>query len=239
MKANDAFTKPKFTALTFAAMHDQPAVVDFLVDKGADIDQRQESSTFSYHGTLYMPDIYLSTALVTSALFKNLRAMCALLGQGAAVNMTSTVHPDLSPLHMALGCPWGRLAEAVDLLLRAGAYETEILETYGQRQQSLAQLLDIRIYGWHGAPEQKERAHPLLARAPNDRAWRHRGWLVIFRSRRAVAATSERGCCGRDGRCSAARAKHAGGLASSFGAVAEALVGLKPEGVFRNAVGFL
>lgn len=39
MKANDVFTAHKFPPLKFAAKYDQAAVVDFLVEKGADIER--------------------------------------------------------------------------------------------------------------------------------------------------------------------------------------------------------
>lgn len=42
MTANDVFTTEKLTALTFAAEYDQAAVVDLLVDKGADIERGKE-----------------------------------------------------------------------------------------------------------------------------------------------------------------------------------------------------
>lgn len=42
MTANDVFTTEKLTALTFAAECDQAAVVDLLVDKGADIERGKE-----------------------------------------------------------------------------------------------------------------------------------------------------------------------------------------------------
>ena len=137
---------------------------------------------------------------------------------------------------------------AVGLLLRAGAKETELVFRDGV-QQSLAQEHDagFRIATFRAPPEEIERARTLLARAPNDRAWCRRRWLVMLRLRGAprarrlrwrkprapmvvVAVTASLRQRGPNTR---------GGLESTFEAVAEALSGLELEGVFRNVVGFL
>lgn len=207
-------------------MHDQAAVINFLVGEGADIERRQAYS-----------------ALEVSALNTSVRAMRALLDHGAAVNRAANPAGYRSPLHAVCFLPEKGVAEAVDLLLRAGADETELVLTGGV-QQSLGQLLFLLDppLTFDCPAAEKERARTLLARAPNDRAWRRRGWLVMLRSRRArrpAEATCTHGCCGHHGKLKAARAEHAGGLGSRFGAVSEALIGLELEGVFRNVLGFL
>lgn len=156
----------------------------------------------------------------------------------------------IHPLHMV--CNRTRMVigvvEAVDLLLRAGADETVLSGEQYDMMKTPAQLFD-RIQGASDScfPEEKERAGIILAHAPNDRAWRRRGWVPILRpriaaktkERRAAAATCNLGCCGPHGEFKAARAEHAGEIGPSFVAVVDALIVLSPEGVCRNVVGFL
>lgn len=83
------------------------------------------------------------------------------------------------------------MADALDWLLRVGADETELVLTAVEhfstpvRQQSLAQLLDSRIYYFDCPPEEKERARTLLARAPDETglgaAWD--GWRCSAREK--------------------------------------------------------
>lgn len=148
--------------------------------------------------------------------------MRAPLDHGAAVNRAAAIGSATaySPLRAACLFRKEGEAEAVDLLLRAGAEETELVFRDGV-QQSLAQEHDagFRIAAFRAPPEEIERARTLLARAPNDRAWRRRRWLVMLRSRgaprarrlRLEEATGTHGCCGRHGKLKAARAEHAGG----------------------------
>lgn len=224
-------------ALYMAAWRNQAAAIDVLVEAGADVELDWNHTS---------PLLYCTRRC-------SVRAMRALLDHGAAPNRAPMKPSGIEccPLHMVCHRQLNGVAEAVDLLLRAGADEVlsgEIISmlTFNRRRMTPAQILDEPRRPQLNdnvdeacSPEEKEWARVLLARAPNDRAWRRRGWLAMLRSRRAEEATSDPGCCGRGGKFKAATAEHAGELESIFGAAVEVLIGLRPEGVFRNVVGFL
>ncbi|CAN0348494.1 unnamed protein product, partial [Ectocarpus sp. 12 AP-2014] len=100
--------------------------------------------------------------------------MLTLLHLGANVNSKDDV--GINPLHCA--CFFCH-HDAADLLLRWGADET----TVNFKGETVISMVKRRIAE---APEARhpplERASKLLARAPQDRAWRRRGFLVLCRA---------------------------------------------------------
>ena len=105
-----------------------------------------------------------------------------------------------------------------------------------------------------------ERTRLLLSRAPADRAWRRRGWLVMLRARKAShdsggdggrAGSSGDAGGQQGGRCKEARTESGCREGSGTGGdggegrnvcmskLVSSLVELEPDGVFRTIVGFL
>lgn len=115
------------------------------------------------------------TALSVSAAVGACEAMLALLRLGADANSKS--NQGWTPLHDACSHAF---PGAVDLLLRWGADET-LTHSQGKTpgevvpaaNQVVAEQVRARL----------EHVSKLLARAPQDRAWRRRGWIVMCRVR--------------------------------------------------------
>lgn len=70
-------------------------------------------------------------------------------------------------------------ADTVNALLRAGADE-RIAASDGNKLANVVGSLGREV---HQVTGDVERVHKLLAKAPVDRGWRRRGWLVMLRSR--------------------------------------------------------
>ena len=135
------------------------SIITALVEGGADIEARNRAG---------------KTPLYISACFGSRASVLALLRLGADAN-TRLGH-GLTPLHGV--CRAGNLAVA-DLLLRWGADETAV-NKYGKTAR--------QEIPYAQASEQHrptlERLAKLLARAPQDRAWRRRGFIVMCRAHR-------------------------------------------------------
>lgn len=69
-------------------------------------------------------------------------------------------------------------AEIVDILVRAGADETNV-DHYGNTP---ADVVCLSNEGADQPAEDAERVRELLANAPADRAWRRRGYFLLCRS---------------------------------------------------------
>lgn len=231
--------------LHMAATTNQVGVIDFLIKRGADI---EAASPFGY------------AHLLCAAHKGSWEAMRSLLSHGAAVDAESGNPFQDRPLHIACRFKRKGVAAAVDLMLRNGADETtlngrETWELHRSREPSSSKdeymqtpirVLDNMEY-WpkkDSADEENvtcsleeiDRVRLLLARAPNDRAWRRRSWLVMLRSRTSKVGEGElAGCAGSK----APRLEIARRVETGFEAVVKSLVKLEPEGVFRNVVGFL
>ena len=243
------------TALHCAAQNGESGAVDVLImllEAGANIEAK------TWRGW---------TPLAVAARFVRCNAMRLLLQHGANAHVQDLVKGD-SLCHMVCRRRRGDVEAAMDLLLRSGADEN----TLNNDMMTPAQLLelnppDLNLSRYQLARRREARA--LLIRAPNDRAWRRRGWLVMLRSRASKVATclttagngggsSSVGCPENRGGSKMARTQHAGGGEDSmlgqvsagfvFGAGDEglqfrtavaSLVELELEGVFRAVVGFL
>ena len=250
------------TALMIAARNSDLPIVRCLLAKGADVD------ALDHHGESALilaldefrsdrapiPEVVETllaggtganvgrtmegeyTPLGLAAAKGDISAMIPLIAYGAGVNT-----PDCygyTPLHVA--CEDCVDLAVVDFLLRSGADETAT----DKDGKTPADLID------ESDPE-AEAVRLLLARAPTDRAWRRRGWLVMLRSRtlKARAAGGDGGSSGSsgdggDGGAAGARSvKQRGGAGGGkerfdLSAAVEWLGGVE-EGVFRNVVGFL
>ena len=208
--AGDDHSNPLLRALECG----QEGVIDELINGGVDIERRT--------GTGHTP-LHYSIAMIHF----NIGVMNALLFHGADISKTTRL--GYTPL--ALACYFQRegFAEAVDSLLRKGADET----APNKEGKTPVQFLETG----NGSLEAKERARRLIDRAPNDRAWRRRSWLIMLSSRAWKAAIAEANAPG--GISKAPRVDHAElEIETGFGVVVESLVGLE-EGVFRNVMGFL
>ncbi|CAM9259540.1 unnamed protein product [Ectocarpus sp. 6 AP-2014] len=189
-------------------------------------------------------------------------ALRVLLRNGADPNK-----PDdngFMPLHLAAHEQTPGVMEVVDLLLRWGASETAV-NKHGNTPAEVFQMLAIHR---PDATEERAGALVLLARAPADRAWRRRGWVVMLRARseteriaaqrRGATSSSERRVSGRRARLdeegdhsnkvgrAGDRAQDVaaatGGQSTGSGIWSEwvtRLVGLESCGVFRTVVEYL
>ena len=192
------------TALHIASLFDQVSAVDALVEGGADIEFKNETG---------------ETPFLGAAQATNSKAMLALRQHGARLDVRD--YGGKTPLHLACDAKRNGLREAVDLLLRWGADETAL----NNKGLTPAEMLDCGC-GYSEKPasqDEIERTRLLLSRAPADRAWRRRGWLVMLRSRAekaravvrcdgggiAVDGPSADGGSREDGRYKAARKEEA------------------------------
>ena len=153
-----------FTALHVAGEFDQAGVVQALVEAGANIELK------NFRGV---------TPFFHAARHSSREAMLALRRHGASVNVRDNSGD--TALHKACCQKCAGLEAAVDLLLRWGADE----DALNNDDQTPSARLDLP----HGDTEKPasrdeiERTRVLLSRAPSDRAWRRRGWLIMLRSR--------------------------------------------------------
>lgn len=190
----------------------QEDVIDVLIAGGADIEMKLYGGMTALQVTIAYgpPEIKLGV-------------MDRLLFHGADVSKTD----DDGFTTLTLACYFQRrgFAEAIDRLLRKGADET----VPGPNGMTPEKMLE-----WCIDSEDKERARLLLQRAPNDRAWRRRSWLVILKTRALNAAEAARA---NGDVPKASRVDHAD-LNTDFGNVVESLVRVG-EGIFRNVMSFL
>lgn len=228
-----------WTALHWSALCNHEAIVDVLLDAGADVNA----------------DAPLSegwTPLHAGAQGSSTEALVALLRRGADVNKI-TGPGSTTALHRACYFRKTGVETIVDLLLRWGASETAV-DSHGL---TAADMLEKSSPDPCPAAE-VEGVRVLLARAPADRAWRRRCWLVMLRSRgekeRLARSGSNRGSGLSEGGRSSNKVRRGdaddlggsagyegsgGGGAESLSSWVTALVELESEGLFRAIVGFL
>lgn len=119
----------------------------------------------------------------------------------------------------------------VGLLLRSGANETSP-NKYGKTAADMAAVC-VDEEGQLG--DDVERVHELLANAPADRAWRHRGYLVLCRAHSdRMQQVHEGSCTGTTGGSTAG-----GRTGGDWAVVVARVVGLQDEDVFRTIVEYL
>lgn len=234
------------TSLQIAAAVDNVAVARCLLQAGA-------STTTVQAGTL-------NTPLHVAAFQGSRRSLVSLLRAGADVSARNVNRE--TPLHHA--SMMMDLA-IVEVLLRHGGDEAARDSDNQTPSDVLGQALDDEMGRNGGSPELRERIATLLARAPAERAWRRRSWLVMMRARvfmigHQKAPWSEmRGTAkgeasqGRAARrrdlargsiCKVEQAREFYGTEGIVGAGKKApfvrwLVGAQEVGIFRNVVSFL
>ncbi|CAM9170087.1 unnamed protein product [Ectocarpus sp. 8 AP-2014] len=142
-----------------AARRNKAAAIQALFEAGADIERRNWRE---------------STPLHAAARYGSCAAMLALLQLGAMVNSNDS--NGLTPLYDA--CLFGTY-DAADLLLRWGADETAV---DSQGETVVSRVMQGMAESSEASRPFFERISKLLARAPQDRAWRRRGFLVLCRA---------------------------------------------------------
>ena len=156
--------------------------------------------------------------------------------------------------------------EIVEMLLKCGADETA---ECGRWYDSLGSMLDDQGFTHTCSQDEVDRVRTVLARAPAERAWRRRGWLVMLRSQankrrgdmnRAMATAGEsEGSCNEQQLLNEHAAADVDGSESGtgkpgssgsgrceveqgglvFSALVIVLVGLASEDTFRTITSFL
>lgn len=145
---------------------DQAEVFRTLLDAGASVDSRDDSGWTPLHRLCRLP-------------LSSIGSLEVLLDEGADVNALGGTGE--TPLHVA--CSWLNV-NAVKILLDFGTDLTAI-DKHGN---TLAEALGIS-FPPDGEDDgatlarKHERLRDMLARAPANRAWRRRSWLVMCRSR--------------------------------------------------------
>lgn len=227
-----------YTALHTAAEYNQSDAINALVEAGAHVELKSDEG---------------STPLAVATGRSQLDAMLALREHGATVDVRCDKGNTL--LHWACFGRCEGLDAAVDLLLRWGDDETALNEQ-GRSPADMLHEANVDREGHECSQDEIERARRLLARAPVDRAWRRRSWLVMLRTRASEAreaSSGDGGIAARDIDCNNAAGNRPegedvngyGGAICSEGAggVLDGskafLVELGPEGVFRTVVSFL
>ena len=161
--------------LMWAVAEGHLAVVETLLESGADLSVRSRHDG--------------STPLLVAAHYTSWGPILAILKHGAAVNARNNYGK--TPLHIVCNRKKVGTEAAVGLLLRWGADETKL----DNRRRTPADMLDSASGDDEDEdqeqgrclPQEIERVRTLLARAPIDRAWRRRCWLVMIRSRTSRA----------------------------------------------------
>ena len=208
------------SALSVAVVAGHVGAVDVLAAAGGDVDQEDSDGDGGCH-------------LAWTISVGDLDVMRTLVRHGARVDAQDNGAGTL--LTYACTAQRNGFWEAIDILLRCGADET-IVDGGGR---SCLQLLDEMrgVEGEnYGVPGDKERARLLLTRAPNDRAWRRRSWVVMLCSRAMIDEVDAAYVYGGSG---TPRVEYDGEVGARLGSVVVRLIGLKPRGVFRHVVSFL
>lgn len=152
------------TSLHIASAVDNAEVVRCLIGGGASTEVMQAGT--------------LNTPLHLAAFQGSQSALVALLEAGANLSMRN-VNGE-SPLHHA--CMMMDLA-VVETLLRCGADEKARNNDDNTPTQVLGRGLHDQEEGTRGNSHVRAYISTMLARAPIERAWRRRSWLVVMRSR--------------------------------------------------------
>lgn len=153
-------------ALFSGVRYDQADIVEILLDAGANIE------------FIFLRDDYYGwTPLLVAAATGSTKAMLVLLQKGALVDKVDDAED--SALHLACINQKKLFDATIDVLLRWGVSET----AENSNSETAAVVLEDNAGDGECSDAELERARLLLARAPEDRAWRRRCWLVMLRLR--------------------------------------------------------
>lgn len=212
---NDYCGRTGETALHVAAKGGHWGAAETLIKAGANLEQKTQDN---------------ATALLCAASAGSLKIMEVLLEHGAEVSVRSDLGD--MPLHRLCRNPGRGFEAAASLLLQHGADET-VRNKRGQIPLDIVNAVEAIHEAWGGTrvctAEEIEGVRLLFARAPGNRAWRRRCWLVMLRSGEGDAAS---GCAGVEGNEGADREEGLSGAVSM-------LLGLASEDLFRRTVAFL
>ena len=204
------------TALHFAAKYNKARCIPALIEAGADIE---------------VSNVNGGTPLHYAAIWGSCPFILALLQMGADINKKDL--DGYTPLHQACceGFYSPGVDDAVDLLLRWGADET--LSSNDGKTPSQLLRADAP---WNDDGRILERVTRLLAHAPQDRAWRRRGFVVMCRALpdRPRLVVEIPGTAAE-----AIEQPKRARRSQEFRGVAAWLMTLGDEDVFRKIVGFL
>lgn len=184
---------PHGSALDLAALSKRADVVTALLEHGADVNAASADGKTALHravqakqnvglllgvgASVHSNTAHGTTPLHIAASLASVKTMRNLLRSGAKVNEPNT--SGSTALHLTCAGQQPRVAAAVDLLLRSGASETAVDGAGWTPGGVLERLANRR----RCSADEAERARVLLVRAPADRAWRRRCWLVMLRAR--------------------------------------------------------
>ncbi|CAM9800119.1 unnamed protein product [Ectocarpus fasciculatus] len=234
------------TPLHVAADEGRERSINFLIDGGAKVDVRDMNGRTPLHVACSKLDC---------------SAIHALLRAGSDIHAVD--NNQFSPLHHAVsrirhGDSAADVADSVNLLLRWGADENAV-NAQGKNAREVLQAIRATF------PDSTD-AQRLLSKAPQDKTWRRRGWLVLGRTRPnrmrpkaknegASTRTSTRNVrvrkAGTGARFDAAATLQQGvegamaptekytPAAASLSDLVAAVLGLREEDIFRTIVGFL
>ncbi|CAM9760384.1 unnamed protein product [Ectocarpus sp. 12 AP-2014] len=227
------------TAFEDNSVGDNGDAVRVLLEAGADVDAKTTTAN-SCSTPLH---IAVARRMAPTGTIR------ALLEGGANVNVRDEVNE--TPLHTA--CKNSSVT-GVELLLVWGADE-KLTDDNGHTPADVIGDSEKNGNNDEEIEVDNNRVRRMLARAPTDRSWRRRGWLVLSRScptRVQIVNSSSSGICiGSSKVCTAKVARVSGEDSGGDDEEAEdqvmvdwrglvgRLVGLEADGLFRLVVGFL
>ncbi|CBJ25744.1 ankyrin repeat protein [Ectocarpus siliculosus] len=243
-------TKRGKTALHKAAQDDNGVCIEALISAGASTNVKDRNGR---------------TPLHLATINHKWNAMRMLLRSGA--DISSADNDGFSALHLAAAhdqCTSGdsAMATTMDLLLRWGADENAV-DSAGRTPVTVwRENESMYTLSWAN----KQSVKKMFQRAPRDKAWRRRGWLVLCRAfpNRVRLKEDNAGTCPRAGRSLRARRVGAGSgsgsssvppvgeaggvpvgtlppekMAGGLSALVAKVVGLHEDGVFMTIMEFV
>ncbi|CAM9878530.1 unnamed protein product [Ectocarpus fasciculatus] len=213
-------------------VHDNDDAVRVLLKAGADANSKTNSSD----------GCYTPLHVAANHRLESIGTIRALLEGGANVNWRK--RNEGTPLHTA--CRRSSVA-GVEILLRWGADE-KLTDDGGNTPTDVIGASSENGNNDEEIEVDNQRIRQMLARAPADRSWRRRGWLVLSRScptRVQIANGRSRGtsCSAKVVRVSDESSdrgrEETDEMMVDLRDLVGRLVGLEADGLFRLVVGFL